>query len=177
MGGEQKRSSASKKPQPRSRGTALVAVLWIVSLLAAIVVSFATTMRTETVVVRNQVDNAEARALADAGFHRAVLALASEGEALPRDGSPHDWNFAGGRVVTSVQAEAGKVDLNGADAELLAGLFAAAGAAEPQSLANAVIDFRDANDDALPGGGEDADYRAADLGHEASAVLGLSVKG
>jgi general secretion pathway protein K len=142
-------------------------VLWVVSLLAAIAASFATTMRTEVVVVRNQIDNAEARALADAGFHRAVLALASEGEALPRDGSPREWSFAGGKVIASVQAEGGKVDLNGADAELLAGVFAGAGAANPQALANAVIDFRDADSVPLPGGAEDADYRAGGLGHEA----------
>ncbi|MEQ9608431.1 MAG: type II secretion system protein GspK [Kiloniellaceae bacterium] len=136
-------------------------------MLAAIAASFATTTRTETVVARNQIDNAAARALADAGFHRAVLALAAEGEDLPRDSSPREWAFAGGRVVTSVQAEGGKVDLNGADADLLAGLFAAAGATNARSLANAVVDFRDADDDPLPGGGEDADYRAAGLDHEA----------
>jgi hypothetical protein len=66
-------------------------------------------MRTETVVARNQIDNAEARALADAGFHRAVLALASHDEALPRDGTPREWAFAGGTVVTSIQAKVGKV--------------------------------------------------------------------
>jgi general secretion pathway protein K len=137
------------------------------SLLAAIAASFATTMRTETVVARNQVDNAQARALADAGFHRAVLALASEGEALPRDGSLSEWAYDDGRVVVSVQAESGKVDLNGADAELMAGLFTAAGAMDPQALANAVIDFRDPDADPLPRGAEDNDYRAAGLPNEA----------
>lgn len=136
-------------------------------MLAAIAASFATTTRTETVVARNQIDNAAARALADAGFHRAVLALATEGEGLARDGSPREWAFAGGRVVTSVQAEGGKIDLNGADADLLAGLFTAAGVTNARALANAVVDFRDADNDPLPGGGEDADYRAAGLSHEA----------
>ncbi|MGF1631837.1 MAG: general secretion pathway protein GspK [Kiloniellaceae bacterium] len=144
-----------------------MAVLWVVSLLAAIAAGFATTMRTEVVVARNQIDNAEARSLADAGFYRAVIALASEGETLPRDGSAREWAFAGGVVIASVQAEGGKVDLNGADAELLAGLFAGAGAANPRNLAHAVIDYRDADSDPLPGGAEDADYRAAGLGHEA----------
>ncbi len=151
----------------RSRGIALVAVLWVVSLLAAIAASFVTTMRTETVVARNQIDNAEARALADAGFHRAVLALAAEGEALPRDGSLRDWTFAGGRVRTSIQAEAGKIDLNGADEVLLAGLFTAAGADDPEALAAAVVDFRDVDSDPLPRGAEDGDYRAAGLAQQA----------
>ena len=150
-----------------SRGTALVAVLWIVSLLATIVVSFVMTLRTEAVVAGNQIGNAEARALADAGFYRVVLELVAEGTDLPRDGSPREWAFADGRVLVSIQAEGGKVDLNGADMHLLTGLFAAAGTVAPQALANAVIDFRDTDDEPLPGGGEDADYRAAGLPHEA----------
>lgn len=136
-------------------------------MLAAIAAGFTTTMRTETVVVRNQIDNGEARALADAGFHRAVLALASENEALPHDGTPREWVFAGGRVVTLIQAEGGKVDLNGADTDLLAGLFRAMGSADPEGLADAVIDFRDADGEPLPRGAEDADYRAAGLRHGA----------
>lgn len=142
-------------------------MLWVVSLLAAIAAGFVTTMRTETVVLRNQIGNAEALALADAGFRRAVLALATQDAALPRDGSLRAWTFAGGNVVTSVQAEGGKIDLNGAEADLLAGLFRAAGAVDAEGLAHAVIDFRDADSEALPRGAEDADYRAAGLGHEA----------
>ena len=160
-------SANPKKQIRRSRGVALVAVLWVVSLLAAIAASFIATQRSETVAARNQIDNAEARALADAGLYRAVLALEVDGEGAPHDGSPREWTIDGGRVVTSVQAEGGKIDLNGTDADLLAGLFTAAGAARPQALASAVIDFRDANDDPLPGGGEDADYRAAGLSHNA----------
>jgi general secretion pathway protein K len=124
-------------------------------------------MRTETVVARNQIDNAEARALADAGFHQVILALTTEGSALPRDGTVREWVFAGGTVMISVQAESGKIDLNRAGPELLAGLFAAAGAVDPHGLANRVVDFRDADDEPLPGGAEDSDYRAAGLSQDA----------
>ena len=119
----------------RTRGIALVAVLWVVSLLAAIAASFATTVRSETVVARNQIQNAEARALADAGFYRTVMALALDREGMSLSGLPEAWSFSGGKVTTSVQAEGGKVDLNAADAALLAGLFAAAGAIDPGALA------------------------------------------
>lgn len=150
-----------------SKGIALVAVLWIVSLLAAIAASFATTQRTEIVGARNQIGSAEARALADAGVQRAVMTLATGGEAATRNGSEREWVFPAGKVITSVHAEGGKVDLNGADAGLLAGLLAAGGADNPDRLAAAVIDFRDADADPQPGGAEDGDYRAAGLGHEA----------
>lgn len=151
----------------RSRGIALVAVLWVVSLLAAIAASFAVTARTETVVARNQIENAEAGALADAGFHRAVMALALDPAVTSGGRPPETWSFAGGRVSITIQAEGGKVDLNGAEAELLAGLFAAAGATDPGALAAAVVDFRDADSDPEPRGAEDGDYRAAGLSHEA----------
>ena len=41
-----------------NRGIALVAVLWIIVLLAAMAISFVGTIRTETTVTRNLVDNA-----------------------------------------------------------------------------------------------------------------------
>ncbi len=147
----------------RTRGIALVAVLWVVSLLAVIAASFATTVRSETVVARNQIQNAEARALADAGFYRTVMALALERAGMSLSGLPEAWSFSGGEVTTSVQAESGKVDLNAADAALLAGLFAAAGAIDSGALAAAVVDFRDPDSDPQPRGAEDPDYRAAGL--------------
>jgi len=58
-----------------NRGIALVAVLWVIVLLAAMAVSFVGTIRTESTVTRNLVDNAGAQALADAGIYRAILAL------------------------------------------------------------------------------------------------------
>jgi len=155
--------SRSDTRRRRSSGIALVAVLWTVSLLAAIAASFATMQRTEIVGARNHIENAEARALADAGLHRAVLTLAAEEEAAARDGRERAWVFDGARVATAVQAEGGKIDLNGAEAGLLAGLFTAAGARDPEALAAAVADFRDADSDPRPRGAEDADYRSAGL--------------
>ncbi len=43
------------KTVSHTRGIALVAVLWILGLLAMIAVAFVTTMRTETVVARGTV--------------------------------------------------------------------------------------------------------------------------
>ena len=57
------------------RGIALVAVLWVLVLLSVIAAGFLYETRTQTKLARNLVENAKARALADAGVHRAVLAL------------------------------------------------------------------------------------------------------
>ena len=59
----------------RERGIALVIVLWGLVLLAVVAASFATGSRTETILARNLVENAKARALADAGVQRAILEL------------------------------------------------------------------------------------------------------
>jgi general secretion pathway protein K len=65
----------SKRHRAGHRGLALIAVLWGVTLLAVIATSFTTTTRTETKLALNLVENTKAKALADAGVYRAVLAL------------------------------------------------------------------------------------------------------
>ncbi len=61
----------SVRPAPlaatRGRGIALVAVLWVLVLLSVMAAGFLRDTSVETQVARNLLDNAEARALADAG--------------------------------------------------------------------------------------------------------------
>ena len=57
------------------RGIVLIAVLWVVTLLAIVAASFMTETRTDTRLARNLVDVAEAEALADAGVFRAIQEL------------------------------------------------------------------------------------------------------
>ena len=145
----------------RQRGVALVAVLWVLVLLPVIAASLTTSTRTGSQVARNLVDNAKARALADAGVHRAILALfePDPGRQLALDGTQYRFVFAGGEVLISLQDEAGKVDLNRAPEALIEGLFVAAGleAAEAEALTSAVLDYRDADDAHRLNGAEDAD--------------------
>ena len=70
-------SPASPRPaSPRpARGLALVTVLWVLMLLALIAASFTATTRTEINLTRNEVENAQAEALAEAGLARALLGL------------------------------------------------------------------------------------------------------
>ena len=74
---------ARRRFRPGSRGVALLAVLWVTTLLAAIAVSFVGSIRTETTVTRNLVDSAKAQALADAGVYRAIVALYQGFEEVP----------------------------------------------------------------------------------------------
>ena len=153
------------------RGIALVGVLWALVLLSVMAGSFVRETRTEVVVARNTVENAKARALADAGIHRAVLTM-SEADFEDRwraDGRPYLWRFADGEVRISVQDEAGKIDLNEAPVILLSGLFEAVGVdpERAQGLADAVADYRDGNDLRRLYGAEDDDYRDAGYAHGA----------
>ncbi len=149
------------------RGLALVAVLWVLVLLALIAASFTRTTRTEINLARNAADNARAEALADAGVYRAVLGLIETDPArqMRADGTLYAWAYGGGEIRVALQDEGGKVDLNRATDALLAALFVAAGvgAQDAAALADAVRDFADADDLVRANGAEDEDYAAAGL--------------
>ncbi len=174
----------------KPRGIALVIVLWGLVLLAVIAAAFTTETRTEVTLARNLVENAKAKALADAGVHAAMLGLhRREVEKRWRaDGTVYSLAFrhadpaparlgeaslrgsqaaqAGeGEVSIVIDDEAGKIDLNAAPDELIHGLLVAVGLAdaEAQALTAAIADFRDADDETHAGGAEDPEYRAAGL--------------
>ena len=80
------------------------------------------------------------------------------------DGRIYRWRYADADIEVQVIDELGKIDLNHADATLLAGLFRAVGSQRPEAeqLAAAILDFRDQDPLTQPSGGaEDPDYAAA----------------
>ena len=155
----------------RQRGIALIAVLWVLLLLAFLAASFSSSTRTEANLARNLVENAKAAALADAGVYRAIagLSIPIEEGGLRVDGTVYAWTFGEGEARFAIHDEGGKIDLNGASVGLLHGLFRSIGLDEQEAadLADAIADFRDDDDDRRPGGAEDLDYQAADLPHRA----------
>ena len=151
---------------PAQRGVALLAVLWVMALLAVIAAAFTTARRADTRLARNLADNARAEALADAGIHAAIFGLRQTGDrAWIADGRTYSLPLDDGLVRVSVQDEAGKVDLNTGSREVFARLLAEM-ALEPSpitALLDAVDDWRDEDGLHRPHGAEDADYRAAGL--------------
>jgi general secretion pathway protein K len=150
-----------------NRGIALISVLWIATLLAVMAASFVSTSRTEARLARNQLENAKAQALADAGVQRAALGLLElEPERVWRaDGRSYRFALGEGEVEVQIRDEDGKIDLNEGPIELLAGLFTALDLAPEaaQALAERIADFRDPDADPLPQGAEDPAYLAAGL--------------
>jgi general secretion pathway protein K len=118
-------------PRHRSSqaGIALVAVLWGLLLLSMLAAAFGTEARTEARLARNFLENAEARAAADAGVFWAVAELAEQPDMqrIVPDGTPYELVFTGVQLQISVQDEAGKVDLNAAPTDLIVAAMTAAG--------------------------------------------------
>ena len=72
----------------REKGIALVAVLWVVALLATMAASVSTHLRTDVDVTFNEVASAQARAMADAGIYRVLAMLVGQpGERAAAAGS------------------------------------------------------------------------------------------
>lgn len=151
----------------RQRGFALVAVLWFLILLAFLASSFSASSRTAAYLARNLEDDATAEMLADAGVYRVIWGLLqfSEEQALRADGTVYGWAFGDGSVRFSIRGEAGKIDLNAASANLLEELFVIVGVdgGQATTLADAIADFRDVDDDPRPRGAESLAYEAAGL--------------
>ncbi len=150
----------------RARGVALVLVLWAVTLLTVIASSFAFTSRTETLLARNQVASVRAQVLADAGIERGLYELfkpASDAARWNPDGRTYAWTFDGVSVRIIIRDESAKIDLNRAPEALIKGLLKNAGLNDEEvaRVADAIADWRDADDFRRPNGAEARDYEAA----------------
>lgn len=141
-------------------GAALLIVLWMLLLLSLLAASFVITRRSDLDIARNDLESARARALADAGITRAVVAL---GESDPRmrwraDGSLNRWAFGGGTIIVSIVSESGKIDLNAAPPDVIASLFHYAGAGDDlgAQLTAEILDRRAAGAAPLAGADRNA---------------------
>jgi general secretion pathway protein K len=149
------------------QGIALIVVLWILALLSIVAVTLTLEARTDTRIARNTVEKAIAMAAADAGVQHAILRLKQtiRNPGFDGGGSAYVWRFGGCTVHIFIRDEASKIDLNKAPEPLLTALFMSTGVdpGRAQSLADAIADFRDADNFRKPGGAEAADYRSAGL--------------
>lgn len=151
----------------RESGLALVVVLWILVVLSMAATAFATAMRIETTIALNETTNARARALADAGVHRGILALFvfDQEQKWAVDGSIYELTFGGGEIAISIQRETGKIDLNVASEELIKGLLQSTelDGGDAEAIGDAILDWRDEDDLRQARGAETPDYVAGNL--------------
>ncbi len=146
------------RPSPAQRGLALLAVIWVIGLLAVMAMDVLFVARRESRQGDDRLERARMETAAEAGLALAAQALL---RGAPADAAgPHV--FDGSLIAVEVEPESGKVDLNLASSALLRALFEAIG--EPRgtatALAAAIVDWRDNDDQPEPGGGLEAEgYR------------------
>jgi general secretion pathway protein K len=160
------RRAASTAMARAVRGVALVIVLWMLALLTVIAGSMVYSLRSDVQVAGNLAAAASAEAAADAGVFRAIRELARPITDVRRwqgNGLAHEWRFGDAALRIVIIGEAGKININAAPEILLAGMFRSLGADEEMavSLADAIADWRDADDLRRPHGAEKEDYLAA----------------
>jgi general secretion pathway protein K len=130
----------------------------VIGLLAVMAMDVLFSARRETRQGEDRLERARMAAAAEAGLALAAQALL---RGAPADAAgPHA--FDGSLIAVEIEAESGKVDLNLARVELLRAVIEAVGEsrAAAASLAAAIIDWRDNDDQPEPRGGIEAEgYR------------------
>ena len=157
------------QPRTRARGVAFVLVLWVIAMLSILLGSFALVARTENLQSRHLFDTTQARYAAEAGLNLAVFGLRKT-DPLQRwvaDGRPYDFGYGDAEIEVRITDDSGKIDINAANGDLLTGLFVARGIAleQAQALSDAILDWRDPDDEKRPNGAEIADYKGAGLSY------------
>ncbi|MEO8507097.1 MAG: hypothetical protein ABI593_05660 [Betaproteobacteria bacterium] len=152
----------------RQRGIALILVLWLTIMLTVIATGFAFSMRSEALTARNALSLAQARAAANGAVERMAFELSRPRypASWASDGQPRQWREGDVAIVATAVDESAKIDINSAPETLLKGLFEHVGGVDPETAArivDAILDWRDPDDNKRPNGAEEADYRAAGL--------------
>ena len=132
-----------------SRGSALLAVLWLSAALAAIAFSLSSTVRGETERTSTEVDGLRSYYLAAGAIERASLELlwsvnTPDKRRIPQGATAVNYNFPSGVARVEIIPEAAKLDVNKVLPEELYRLIVALGI-EPQraqEITLGIVDWR-----------------------------------
>jgi general secretion pathway protein K len=114
---------SSRCDRRNARGFIVVAVLWILAALSALVLVYLTYVTNTAVVVAGSSDRVLTDALVTAGVELAAYQLtAVKEEARPTSGT-FDSRMGSARVSVTFRSEAARIDLNAAPKGLLSGLM------------------------------------------------------
>jgi general secretion pathway protein K len=160
------------RPPQRERGLAFVLVLWVVAMLTILLGSFSLIARTENIQARHMFDTTQARYAAEAGLNLAAYELRKSDPMLRwvGDGRPYTFGFGEAQVEVRITDESGKIDLNGmaqGDPTTIINLFMAQGVPQDkaESLAAAIKDWVDPDDETSLNGAEVSEYKGAGLSY------------
>ncbi|MFC3228228.1 hypothetical protein ACFOGJ_13365 [Marinibaculum pumilum] len=151
-------------------GVAIIAALWAASLAAVIVISVSQLTRADAGTVRDRGALAQLHAATDAAINVAILAMLGPQQTQPPvTGRPFKIDVAGHSSTVTVLDEAGRIDLNRANAATLKLVLASAGSdgAEADDLVRRIMQHRTPPQDSLGGGG---DSGGATIGYSPASI-------
>lgn len=148
---------------PRERGIALLAVLWVATLLSLLSMMTIHRSSSDLRLAQNLIDNAEAELAANSAARLAAAGIVSGALPWPPDSEPQVLTVAGVDVLLHIEDELARIDLNAAEPGLIAALIVELGASELEAttIAATIADYRDSDSLRRHGGAEDDDYAAA----------------
>lgn len=142
------------------KGIALLMVLWVLTILMVIALSFSYMTRTETFATLSFKGGIEKKFLAEAGIERGIMELffrerfkdqTIELEGLgvwKTDGTPYQGEVGDGSYTVRIINESGKVDINSAADVVLKNLFINAGVSPDDAdiIVDSIMDWKDEDD-------------------------------
>ena len=156
-------------PHNQQHGLALVIVIWILTLLTLMAGSFAKSMRRESSISYAMTSSAKAQALAETGMVLAQFNLtqADPDQRWRADGTIYEIIGPESRIRMRIFSEAGKVDINTSSEQQLEAVLGSVVRDDWQrlELLNAILDWRDADDDTRTHGAEKRQYKRAGLSY------------
>jgi general secretion pathway protein K len=155
------------------RGIALIMVLWVIVLLGVTATYFSRGIREEAYIVKTFKENEKANLLATAGVHHALALLSHpyrDRMNVDQDYIDHYFTdidtvaFAEGTYSVRVNDEESKININLASREVIRGLLTNIGlySMKADSISDAIMDWRDADDAAMLNGAESDYYMGLD---------------
>ena len=148
----------------RARGFIVVAVLWILAALSALVLIYLTFVTNTAVVVAASSDRIQTDALATAGIELAAYQLTAVRQQDRPSSGTFNARMGPARVFVTFRSEAARIDLNLAPKGLLAGLMIGLGVAPSSAAdyADRIVAWR-APSEAGEDDPETSSYRAAGI--------------
>jgi general secretion pathway protein K len=137
--GLSRKCSRNLRPRSRSAGIALVTVFWLLMLLSGLAATVAYIARVEALLAHRAFDLARVQAAADAAIVNTISTLSDEQVSRrPKIAVPQLWEFEGIPVTIVVSREAGRLDLNTANAGPLVAFLQAKGVTA--NIASSLVD-------------------------------------
>lgn len=152
----------------KSSGVALVSVLWVITLLSVLAMSISASVRSSTSAAHNLLDDARASGLAEGGVHLAAYHLLQtdpQGR-WPADGTRNRIDMTDtDSISVAIQDEAGKININLAEGQLIRNLLVAVGVEVERvdHIVDAILDWRDGDSLRRLNGAERQEYEMAGL--------------